>query len=167
MVVSSSHGDLAQKLPVSHLECSGIETREQQPPFSTSLGALSLEPFDVISSIPRTQIPFSTTAGGLSGPAGTPIVIPTSVGLQGLGRSPITTIITPAVNVGGSTSTIVTRTGSLSDPGVIHPEFVSREVLDGTLKAVHSLMREELDALKRLMKGKGPATEPEPLPSTP
>ncbi|KAI3715429.1 hypothetical protein L6452_22411 [Arctium lappa] len=129
-------------------------------------------PPDTLPSLNRwTRVPFSATAGGLSGPAGTPIVIPTSVGLQGLGGSLTIAIITPAVNVGGSTSTVVTRTGSLNDPGVTYPEFVSREFMDGALKAVHTMMqsemREEVDALKCLIKGTGPATEPEPLPPTP
>ncbi|KAI3772010.1 hypothetical protein L6452_03184 [Arctium lappa] len=130
-----------------------------------------LEPLDDIFPLPRTRVPFSATAGGLSGPAGTPIVIPTSVGLRGLGGSPTTTIITPAVPVDGATSTVVTTTGSLSDPGASYPEFFSREFLDGALKAVHSVMRaemrEEVDALKRMIKGKAPMSEPEPLPPTP
>ncbi|KAI3681770.1 hypothetical protein L6452_36574 [Arctium lappa] len=166
MVVSHSHGDLAHPLSGSHLEGADIETREQLPPFSTSLHARSLEPF-AISAIPRTQIPFSAITGRLSGPAGTPIVIPSSEGLRGLGGSPTTDIITPVVSVGGSTSTVVAQTGSLSDPGVTPSEFVSREYLDGALNAIQSMMREEVDNLKRMMKGKGPATEPEPTPTPP
>ncbi|KAI3669581.1 hypothetical protein L6452_40830 [Arctium lappa] len=146
MVVSASHGDIAQQLPVSHLENSGIETREHQPPFSTSFGAQSLEPFDIISPIPRTRVTFSATAEGLRGSAGTPIVTPTSE---------------------VSNFAVATLTGSLSDPGVTPTEFVSREYMDGTLKVVQTMMKEEVDSLKRMIKGKGPATEPEPLPPTP
>ncbi|KAI3748231.1 hypothetical protein L6452_11184 [Arctium lappa] len=166
MVVSHSHGDLAHPLSGSHLEGADIETREQLPPFSTSLHARSLEPF-VIHAIPRTQIPFSAIAGSLSGPVGTPIVTPPSGSLRGLGGSPTTAIITPTVNVGGSTSTVVATTGSLSDPGVTPTEFVSREYMDGALKAVQSMMREEMDNIKRMIKGKGPATEPETTPIPP
>ncbi|KAI3772603.1 hypothetical protein L6452_03793 [Arctium lappa] len=167
MVVSHSHGDLAHPLSGSHLEGADIDTRERLPPFSTSLYARSLESF-AIHAIPRTQIPFSAITGRLSGPTGTPIVIPPSGSLRGLGfRSPTTAIIIPIVNVGGSTSTVVATTASLSDPGVTPTEFVSREYMDGTLKVVQSMMREEVDNLKRMIKGKGPATEPEPTPIPP
>ncbi|KAI3729155.1 hypothetical protein L6452_17806 [Arctium lappa] len=157
---SSVVSPLATSSQASHLEGADIETREQLPPFSPSLIARSLEPF-VIHAIPRTQIPFSAIAGSLSGPAGTSIVNPPSGSLRGLGGSPTTAIITPTVNVGGSTSTVVATTGSLSDPGVTPTEFVSREYMDGALKAVQSMMREELDNIKLMVKGKGPATEPE------
>ncbi|KAI3696663.1 hypothetical protein L6452_29123 [Arctium lappa] len=160
MVVSQTHGDFAHTLSGSHLEGADIETREQLPPFSPSLHARSLDPL-VLHAIPRTQIPFSAIAGSLSGPAGTSIVNPPSGRLRGLDGSPTTAIITPTVNVGGSTSTVVATTGSLSDPGVTHTEFVSREYMDGALKAVQSMMTAELDNIKRMVKGKGPATEPE------
>ncbi|KAI3735651.1 hypothetical protein L6452_15159 [Arctium lappa] len=160
MVVSHAHGDLAHTLSGSHLEGADIETREQLPPFSPSLHARSLDPF-VIHAIPRSHIPFLAIAGSLSGPAGTSIVNPPSGRLRGLDGSPTTAIITPTVNIGGSTSTVVATTGSLSDPGVTQTEFVSREYMDGALKAVQSMMTEELDNIKCMVKGKGPATEPE------
>ncbi|KAI3672787.1 hypothetical protein L6452_38887 [Arctium lappa] len=166
MVVSHDHGDLAHTLSGSHLEGADIETREQMPPFSPSLHARSLAPF-VIHAIPRTQIPFSAIAGSLSGPAGTSIVNPPSGRLRGLDGSPTTAIITPTVNVGGSTSTVVATTGSLSDPGITQTEFVSREYMDGALKVVQSMMREEMDNIKRMVKGKGPANEPETTPIPP
>ncbi|KAI3734271.1 hypothetical protein L6452_13736 [Arctium lappa] len=158
-------------LPVSHLESTGIEAKGQLPPSSLSFSAPRLEPIDDFISLTMTRVISSAAARGVNGPAGTPIVTPTSIGLRGLGGSPTTTIITPVVTVGGATSTVVTTTGSLGDPGVSHPEFVSREFLDDTLKAVHSIMRsemrEEVDVLKRMIKGKAPMLEPEPLPPTP
>ncbi|KAI3714984.1 hypothetical protein L6452_21947 [Arctium lappa] len=105
----------------------------------------------------QTHVHTSDTVGRLSDPAGTPIVNLPIGGLRGLGGSPTTAIITPTVNVGGTTSTVATTTGSLCDPCVSFPEFVSRDFLYGTLKVVHSLMRsemkDEVDALKRMFKG--------------
>jgi hypothetical protein len=68
------------------------------------------------------------------------------------------------VSVGHTVYSTVVTTGILSDPGVSHPEFVSREVFDGALKAIETMFRSELSALR---KGKSVAEEPEPTPTPP
>ena len=46
-------------------------------------------------------------------------------------------IITPAMNVGHTVDSAVVQTERLCDTGVTYPAFVVREMMDGTLKAVH------------------------------
>ncbi|KAI3719094.1 hypothetical protein L6452_19984 [Arctium lappa] len=174
-VVSSSHGGLAQTLFAFHSEMAGIETRAQLPHSSTSLFApSSLEPIGLSSFIPRTQPITSAITGRLSDPVGTPVVSPQS-GLQGSGGSPVIATEIPTLNTGHIVgSSTVVSTGSLRDPRVIFPDFVSKEYLDGALKAVEKHVTESLSAkfeeeiakVKSLLKGKGPAVE-EPVQPPP
>ena len=63
------------------------------------------------------------------------------------------------MNVGHTVYSKVVTTRIQSDPGVTHPEFVSREVFDGALKAIETMFRSKISALQ---KGKSVFVEPEP-----
>ena len=78
---------------------------------------------------------------------------------QGPSGSPTTAIIMPTVSVGHTVYSTVVTTGILSDPVVSRPEFISREVLDGALKAIETMFRSKISALQ---KGKSVFVEPEP-----
>ncbi|KAI3735551.1 hypothetical protein L6452_15057 [Arctium lappa] len=72
----------------------------------------------------------------LSDPIRTLIVDP-PFGLQRQSGSHANVILMPTLRLGHTVaSSIVVTTGSLREPGVILPDFVSREFLNGALKAV-------------------------------
>ncbi|KAJ9535904.1 hypothetical protein OSB04_un000938 [Centaurea solstitialis] len=122
-VVSLSHGDLPQLVPIPHLEVGGTDTVRQLPPPTTSLvHSSSLEPLDsnVNLSLARTQVQ-TTFAGGFSSPAGTTVVSSAFVaGLPGSEGNPISANIMPTLNMGSLSSTLGS-TRSLSDLGVSLP----------------------------------------------
>ncbi|KAJ9557105.1 hypothetical protein OSB04_011719 [Centaurea solstitialis] len=122
-VVSTSHGDLPQLVPIPHLEVGGTDTVRQLPPPTTSLvHSLSLEPLasNVNLSLARTQVQ-TTFAGGFSSPAGTTVVSSAFVaGLPGSEGNPISANIMPTLNMGSLSSTLGS-TRSLSDLGVSLP----------------------------------------------
>ncbi|KAJ9539166.1 hypothetical protein OSB04_031899 [Centaurea solstitialis] len=122
-VVSTSHGDLPQLVPIPHLEVGGTDTVRQLPPPTTSfVHSSSLEPIDsnVNLSLTRTQVQ-TTFAGGFSSPAGTTVVSSAFVaGLPGSEGNPISANIMPTLNMGSLSSTLGS-TRSLSDLGVSLP----------------------------------------------
>ncbi|KAJ9565585.1 hypothetical protein OSB04_001551 [Centaurea solstitialis] len=123
MVVSSSHGDISQLVPIPHLEVGGTDTVRQLPPPTTSLVHISsLGPLvsNTSLSLARTQVQ-TTFAGGFSSPARTTVVSSAFVaGLQGSEGNPISVNITPTLNI-GSLSSALGSTRSLSDLGVSLP----------------------------------------------
>ncbi|KAJ9561389.1 hypothetical protein OSB04_006549 [Centaurea solstitialis] len=123
MVVSSSHGDLPQLVPIPQLEVGGTDTVRQLPPPTTSLVHISsLDPLvmNTSLSLARTQVQ-TTFAGGFSTPAGTTVVSSAFVaGLPGSEGNPISVNITPTLNMGSLSSTLGS-TRSLSDLGVSLP----------------------------------------------
>ncbi|KAJ9538282.1 hypothetical protein OSB04_031015 [Centaurea solstitialis] len=123
MVVSSSHGDLSQLVPIPQLEVGGTDTVRQLPPPTTSVvSTSSLEPLVTNTSISLTMTRVQTTfAGGFSSPAGTTVVSSAFVaGLPGSEGNPISVNITPTLNMGSLSSTLGS-TRSLSDLGVSLP----------------------------------------------
>ncbi|KAI3746720.1 hypothetical protein L6452_09159 [Arctium lappa] len=143
MVVSDIHGDIAHMLPGSHLESQGIEQDRPQPqPLTSFEHILSLDP---IHSRTHTK----SIVASLCSPTGTAIVTPTSGAPRGLTRSPTTTIITPVVNVGGTTSTVVTPTRSLCDPGVSLPSSLTLELLQQALHVVDGSISRHFDQQHR------------------
>ncbi|KAI3697973.1 hypothetical protein L6452_31080 [Arctium lappa] len=169
-IVSCSHGDIAQRVPSSHSENQDIENREQLPRFSTSFcSQSSLVPFELPIVIPRLYF-LTATIGSLRDPIGTTVVAPQS-GLQGSVGSPVIDTSLPTMNTGHATdSSVVMQTINLSDTGITNPDFVSKEIFDGALKAVETRIMEKVEKevgdLKRLLKGKNPVVEPEPaIPS--
>ncbi|KAJ9547168.1 hypothetical protein OSB04_019711 [Centaurea solstitialis] len=121
-VVSSSHGDLSQLVPIPHLEVGVTDTVRQLPPPTTSLPiTLSLDPI-VNTSLSLVRTPVQTTfAGGFSSPAGTTVVSSAFVaGLPGSEGNPISVNITPTLNM-GSLGFTLGSTRSLSDLGVSLP----------------------------------------------
>ncbi|KAJ9556657.1 hypothetical protein OSB04_011271 [Centaurea solstitialis] len=123
MVVSSSHGDLPQLVPIPQLEVGGTDTVRQLPPPTTSLVHISsLDPIVMNPSLSLTRTQVQTTfAGGFSSPAGTTVVSSAFVaGLPGSEGNPISAKITPTLNMGSLSSTLGS-TRSLSDLGVSLP----------------------------------------------
>ncbi|KAJ9536473.1 hypothetical protein OSB04_un000354 [Centaurea solstitialis] len=123
MVVSSSHGDLPQLVPIPQLEVGGTDTVRQLPPPTTSLVHISsLDPLVTNTSLSLTRTQVQTTfAGGFSSPAGTTVVSSAFVaGLPGSEGNPISANITPTLNMGSLSSTLGS-TRSLSDLGVSLP----------------------------------------------
>ncbi|KAJ9565621.1 hypothetical protein OSB04_001587 [Centaurea solstitialis] len=122
-VVSSSHGDIPQLVPIPQLEVGGTDTVRQLPPPTTSLVHISsLGPLvsNTSLSLARTQVQ-TTFAGGFSSPAGTTVVSSAFVaGLQGSEGNPISVNITPTLNMGSLSSTFGS-TRSLSDLSVSLP----------------------------------------------
>ena len=132
-MVSTSHGDLAQLVPTTHLESGGTDQVWQSPQPTTSfLSTSSLGPIvhsDTSLSLLRTQI-VTSFAGAYSSPAGTSGVTPLFGVSRGPDGSPTMVNTMPAMNVGTtsagtgesiSASTSASArglTGSLSDPGV-------------------------------------------------
>ncbi|KAI3746344.1 hypothetical protein L6452_08774 [Arctium lappa] len=164
--VSHTHEDISHNLSSSHLESSGIETREHQPQFSLPLSApLSLVSFDLPIIIPKAHIDTSLFLRSLSDLTRTPRVAP-AIGLQRLGGSLViaTTLPTMSTDHAVASSTVMT-TESLRDSGVRLPDFVSQESLDGALKVIENRLlekfTEEIGGVKRLLKGKGLSVDPE------
>ncbi|KAJ9566505.1 hypothetical protein OSB04_002471 [Centaurea solstitialis] len=125
MVVSSSHGELAQLPPTTHLESVGVEMREEPPRLSTSFRApVVLEPvtetFRVIH-LDRTLIGASSASP--SGEAGTGRVGASTDALRGSTGSPDTVNIIPAVTSGRESTSIglFSSTGAQVAPGVVLP----------------------------------------------
>ncbi|KAI3681302.1 hypothetical protein L6452_36092 [Arctium lappa] len=127
---------------------------------------LSLVPYSLPTVIPR--IHFETaTIGRLSDPIGTSVVDPQS-GLQGSDGCPVIDTSMPMMKTCHEIdSSVVMKTVNLSDTGVTHRDFVSKELFDGALKAVESRIlekvEEEVGGIKLLLKGKGPVIQPEPV----
>ncbi|GJU06427.1 hypothetical protein Tco_1122857 [Tanacetum coccineum] len=96
--------------------------------------------------------------------AGTSVVVP-NVGIsRGSGGNPTSV----GVNVCYGVESTVVLTEPLSGPGVSDfPEFVSREYLDGALKAVQESFDKKLADMQRLLDGKHVATEEAILPPPP
>ncbi|KAJ9536529.1 hypothetical protein OSB04_un000281 [Centaurea solstitialis] len=123
MVVSTSHGDLSQLVPIPHLEVGGTDIVRQLPPPTTSFPSTSsLEPIAINVNLPLSRTPVQTTfAGGFSSPAGTTGVSSAFVaGLRGPEGNPISANIMPTLNMGSLGSTFGS-TRSLSDLGVSLP----------------------------------------------
>ncbi|KAJ9536733.1 hypothetical protein OSB04_un000118 [Centaurea solstitialis] len=122
-VVSTSHGDLSQLVPIPHLEVGGTDIVRQLPPPTTSFPITSsLEPLATNVNLSLARTPVQTTfAGGFSSPAGTTGVSSAFVaGLRGPEGNPISANIMPTLNMGSLGSTFGS-TRSLSDLGVSLP----------------------------------------------
>ncbi|KAJ9536668.1 hypothetical protein OSB04_un000141 [Centaurea solstitialis] len=122
-VVSTSHGDLSQLVPIPHLEVGGTDIVRQLPPPTTSFPSTSsLEPIATSVNLSLARTPVQTTfAGGFSSPAGTTGVSSAFVaGLRGPEGNPISANIMPTLNMGSLGSTFGS-TRSLSDLGVSLP----------------------------------------------
>ncbi|KAJ9536604.1 hypothetical protein OSB04_un000205 [Centaurea solstitialis] len=122
-VVSTSHGDLSQLVPIPHLEVGGTDIVRQLPPPTTSFPITSsLEPIATNANLSLARTPVQTTfAGGFSSPAGTTGVSSAFVaGLRGPEGNPISANIMPTLNMGSLGSTFGS-TRSLSDLGVSLP----------------------------------------------
>ncbi|KAJ9536618.1 hypothetical protein OSB04_un000219 [Centaurea solstitialis] len=122
-VVSTSHGELPQLVPIPHLEVGGTDTVRQLPPPTTSFPITSsLEPIVSNVNLSLVRTPVQTTfAGGFSSPAGTTVVSSAFVaGLPGSEGNPISVNITPTLNM-GSIGFPFGSTRSLSDLGVSLP----------------------------------------------
>ncbi|KAJ9536611.1 hypothetical protein OSB04_un000212 [Centaurea solstitialis] len=122
-VVSASHGDLSQLVPIPHLEVGGTDIVRQLPPPTTSIQITSsLEPIVSNATLSLVRTPVQTTfAGGFSSPAGTTGVSSAFVaGLRGPEGNPISANIMPTLNMGSLGSTFGS-TRSLSDLGVSLP----------------------------------------------
>ncbi|KAJ9541880.1 hypothetical protein OSB04_028386 [Centaurea solstitialis] len=122
-VVSTSHGDLSQLVPIPHLEVGGTDIVRQLPPPTTSFPSTSsLEPIATNVNLSLARTPVQTTfAGGFSSPAGTTGVSSAFVaGLRGPEGNPISANIMPTLNMGSLGSTFGS-TRSLSDLGVSLP----------------------------------------------
>ena len=87
-------------------------------------------------TLTESDVFVASTTASLSDIAGVTIVAPSLGTSQGLVGNPTNVNMTPALNVGHTVDSTVVSIGILSGPGVILPKFVSREFLDGTLKAV-------------------------------
>ncbi|KAI3771103.1 hypothetical protein L6452_02259 [Arctium lappa] len=140
-LVSSLHRDITHTLSSFHSESLGTENRAQLPQSSLSFYAQStLAPIALSTSIPRTLIQSFATIGCLSDPIETPVAASQS-GQRGSGGSHVIATTMPAMNTGHTVeSPTVVRTGSLSDPGVIFPDFMSKEFLNGALKVFEDRM---------------------------
>ncbi|KAJ9536426.1 LOW QUALITY PROTEIN: hypothetical protein OSB04_un000384 [Centaurea solstitialis] len=122
-VVSTSHGDLSQLVPIPHLEVGGTDIVRQLPPPTTSFPITSsLEPIATNVNLSLARTPVQTTfAGGFSSSAGTTGVSSAFVaGLRGPEGNPISANIMPTLNMGSLGSTFGS-TRSLSDLGVSLP----------------------------------------------
>ncbi|KAJ9566258.1 hypothetical protein OSB04_002224 [Centaurea solstitialis] len=122
-VVSSSHGDQTQLVPIPQLEVGGTDVVRQLPQPTTSVqSTLSLDPLvqNLLSSLARTHVD-TTLAGCFSSPVGTTVVSSSFVGdLRGSEGNPISANITPTLSM-GPLSSILGSTRSLSDLGVSLP----------------------------------------------
>ncbi|KAJ9536356.1 hypothetical protein OSB04_un000474 [Centaurea solstitialis] len=125
MVVSSSHGELAQLPPATQSESAGVEMREDLPLLSTSFRApVVLEPltetFRVIQ-LDRTLLDASSARP--SGEAGTGRVGASSDALRGSTGSPDTVNIIPAVTSGRESTSVglYSSTGAQVAPGLALP----------------------------------------------
>ncbi|KAJ9560782.1 hypothetical protein OSB04_005942 [Centaurea solstitialis] len=123
MVVSYSHGELAQLPPTTHLESVGVEMREEPPHLSTSFRApVVLEPvtetFRVIH-LDRTLLDASSARP--SGEAGTGRVGASTDALRGSTGSPDAVNIIPAVTSGRESTSVglYSSTGAQVAPGVV------------------------------------------------
>jgi len=145
---SPSHSSASQQGDVSfhgetHIE-SGFQLESQDilggssprsPP--SFVEHYSLEPQSTVGT--QSMIVSSPPASSLSDLA-EKLRVTSSIDLsRGPSGSPTTNIITPPGSVGHTVYSTVVTTGILSDPGVSHPEFVSREVFDGALKAIETM----------------------------
>ncbi|KAJ9548880.1 hypothetical protein OSB04_021423 [Centaurea solstitialis] len=125
MVVSSSHGDLAQLPLTTHSESVDVEIREELPHLSTSFRAPSVldplpETYHVIH-LGRTQ--FGASSARPSGLAGTGRVGASEDALRGSTRSPDIVNPTPAMTSGRESTSVglFSTTGAQAAPGVVPP----------------------------------------------
>ncbi|GJV68585.1 hypothetical protein Tco_1484094 [Tanacetum coccineum] len=156
--VSIAHTELAYNLLHSHSENVNIEKGGHLLLSPAPLSAQSsLEPSKTMSRILESN-------KSLRDFAGTSVVV-SHVGIsRGSGGNPTSV----GVNVGHGVESTVVVTKPLSGPGVSDfPEFVSREYLDGALKAVQESFDKKLADMQRLLNGKHVATEETILPPPP
>ncbi|GKB96257.1 hypothetical protein Tco_0982394 [Tanacetum coccineum] len=160
--VSIARRELANNLLHSHSEDVNIEKGGHLLSSPASLSAQSsLEPSKTMSKTLELN-------ASLCNFAGTSVVVP-NVGIsRGSEGNPTSFNITPTQNVGHPVESTVVATEPLSGPGVSNfPEFVSREYLDGALKAVQESFDKKLADMQRLLNEKHVATEEAILPPPP
>ncbi|KAJ9560936.1 hypothetical protein OSB04_006096 [Centaurea solstitialis] len=125
MVVSHSHGELAQLPPATQLESAGVEMREVLPRLSTSFRApVVLEPLtETFRVVHLTRTLLDASSARPSGEAGTGRVGASSDALRGSTGSPDTVSITPAVTSGRESTSIglYSSTGAQVAPGLVFP----------------------------------------------
>ncbi|KAJ9536477.1 hypothetical protein OSB04_un000314 [Centaurea solstitialis] len=123
MVVSHSHGDLAQLPPTTRLESVGVEMREEPPRLSTSFRALVvLEPItETFRVIHLDMTLLDASSARPSGEAGTGRVGASTDALRGSTGSPDTVNIIPAVTSGRESTSVglYSSTGAQVAPGVV------------------------------------------------
>ncbi|GJU08823.1 hypothetical protein Tco_1125253 [Tanacetum coccineum] len=156
--VSIAHRELANNLLHSHSENVNIEKGGHLLSSPASLsGQSSLEPSKTMSRTLESN-------ASLRNFAGTSVVVPHVAISQGSGENPSSV----GVNVGHGVESTVVVTEPLSGSGVSDfPEFVSREYLDGALKAIQESFDKKLADMQRLLNEKHVATEEAIIPPPP
>ena len=144
-MVSYSHGDLTQLVPMTHLESTSTEQVRHSPqPMTSFLSTSSLGPIvhnETTSFMTRTHVQIVTSfAGAFSSPARTSGVASLVGVSQGLDENPTMVNTLPATNVGTTSASTSGSTGSLSDPGV--------RTLPGSSSAVSSSSASTTDLSK-------------------
>ncbi|KAJ9535601.1 hypothetical protein OSB04_un001260 [Centaurea solstitialis] len=125
MVVSHSHGELAQLPPATQLESAGVEMREVLPRLSTSFRApVVLEPLtETFRVVHLTRTLLDASSARPSGEAGTGRVGASTDALRGSTGSPDTVSIIPAVTSGRESTSLglFSSTGAQVAPGLARP----------------------------------------------
>ncbi|KAJ9542313.1 hypothetical protein OSB04_028819 [Centaurea solstitialis] len=125
MVVSHSHGDLAQLPPATQLESAGVEMREALPHLSTSFRApVVLEPLtDTFRVVHLSRTLLDVSSARPSDEAGTGRVGASLDALRGSTGSPDTVSIIPAVTSGRESTSLglYSSTGAQVAPGLVFP----------------------------------------------